>query len=63
MTVESYYAIAIATFSDWNKNQQRGAKPVAPCTRSFPRTLGSELQVNARNFGRLVHRAVCSSSG
>ena len=53
MTVESNYAIAIATLSDWLKkffNQRESKpKPIAPCTCGFSRAL-SELQVIARNY-------------
>ena len=55
MTVESNYAIAIATLSDWLKRlapvfqpMRSKTKTIAPCTRDFFRVL-SELQVIARN--------------
>ena len=53
MTVESNYAIAIATLSDWLKRvafqpMRSKTKPITPCTRHFPRAL-SELQVIVRN--------------
>ena len=52
MTVESDYAIAIATLSDWLKRLSRQffnqseakPKPIAPFTRDFSRAL-SELQI------------------
>ena len=53
MTVEGDYAIAIAALSDWLKISRQffnqwEAKPIAPCSRDFFRTL-SKLQVIARN--------------
>ena len=53
MTVESNYAIAIATLSDWLKRvafqpMRSKTKPIAPCARHFSSAL-SELQVIARN--------------
>ena len=60
MTVESNYAIAIATLSDWLKdsrqffNQWEGKpKPVAPRRRDFSRASG-ELQIIARNCDWLI---------
>ena len=50
LTVESNYAIAIATLSDWLKRLVPvfQPKPIAPRTRDFSRA-SSQLQVIARN--------------
>ena len=57
MTVESNYAIAITTVSDWQKNVapvfQPKPKPIAPCARDISRAL-SNLQVIARNCDWLI---------
>ena len=44
MTFERNYAIAIAVPNDWLKNCAK-AKPTAPCTREFSRTLNSLLGI------------------
>ena len=59
MTVESNYAIAIATLSDLVKNltpvyqhpARRKSKPIATCRRDFSLSL-SELHGIATNFDR-----------
>ena len=55
MTVESNYAIAIATLSDWLKishqffnPREAKPKPIASCTRDFSRAL-NQLKVIAGN--------------
>ena len=60
MTVESDYAIAIATLSDWLKDSRQffnqwevKPKPVAPRRRDFSRASG-ELQIIARNSDWLI---------
>ena len=50
MTVESHFAVAISTFSDWLKNLAPvfQPEPIAPCTRDFSRSL-CKFQVISRN--------------
>ena len=61
MTVESNYAVAVATASDWLKNLALVFQPMRKKTktnrtlraRSFPRAL-SKLQAIARNSGCFI---------
>ena len=64
MTVESNYAIAIATLSDWLKRLapvfqpiKVQPKPIAPRARDFSRAL-SELRIIARNCDWFIVRLV-----
>ena len=67
MTVESNYAIAIATLGDWFniphqfiKQLEGKYKPITTCTRDFSCAL-SKLHARNEEFG-LVHCAVCACS-